>query len=110
LSLQVHPTKKYAKEKFGINYTQSESYYYLEAEPNAKAFLGLKNNVKLEEFINALEEAQKTGKFKDEDYVYSFPIKKHDHLLHFDGVVHSQASGSMVLEISQTPYIFTFKL
>ncbi len=110
LSLQVHPTDEYAKEKFNIDYSQNESYYYLEAEEDAIVYLGLNDKTTVEEFIGDLEESRITGNFDDEKHVNKYVVKKHDHILHPSGVVHSSGSGGMVLEISSTPYIFTFKL
>lgn len=111
LSLQVHPTLDYIKEKFGMKYTQDESYYMLDTDSEAHVFLGLKTNVDSNEMIQALEEANE-GKslFVAEQYVNKFPAKKHDHFLIPAGTPHCSGSGSMVLEISATPYIFTFKL
>lgn len=40
LSLQVHPLTEYIQDKFGMNYTQDESYYLLDAEPGAVVYLG----------------------------------------------------------------------
>lgn len=111
LSLQVHPTTQYIRETFGIYYTQDESYYLLDAEEGATVFLGLKTGVNPEEMIAALNESQETGKPFDADrYINRWPAKKHDHFLIPNGTVHCSGAGAMVLEISATPNIFTFKL
>lgn len=111
LSLQVHPTTQYIRDTFGIYYTQDESYYLLDAEPDAHVYLGLKTGVDGKAMIDALNEAQETGgEFDVERYVNKWPAKKHDHFLIPNGTVHCSGAGAMVLEISATPSIFTFKL
>ena len=111
LSLQVHPTTQYIRDTFGIYYTQDESYYLLDAEEGATVFLGLKTGVNPKEMIGALQESQNTGKpFEAEKYVNRWPAKKHDHFLIPNGTIHCSGAGAMVLEISATPSIFTFKL
>lgn len=111
LSLQVHPLKEYIREKFGMAYTQDESYYFLEAKEGAFVYLGLKEDVVPEKMIGALQDAQTNGSdFDAEAYVQKWPIKKHDHVLIPSGTVHCSGANSVVLEISATPYIFTFKL
>ncbi|MGN6420017.1 MAG: class I mannose-6-phosphate isomerase, partial [Pseudobacter sp.] len=111
LSLQVHPLREYIREKFGMAYTQDESYYFLEAREGAFVYLGLKDNVVPEKMIGALQDAQTNGSdFDAEAYVEKWPIKKHDHVLIPSGTVHCSGANSVVLEISATPYIFTFKL
>ena len=70
----------------------------------------VKEGIVPEEMINALTEAQHTGHFNAEKYVGNYPVKKHDHVLIPAGTVHCSGRNSMVLEISATPYIFTFKL
>lgn len=111
LSLQVHPLTEYIKSHFGMTYTQDESYYILDAQENGGVYLGLKENINPQDMIYDLKEAQK-GKqtFPADQYVNFFPAKKHDHFLIPAGTVHCSSSGCMVLEISATPYIFTFKL
>lgn len=111
LSLQVHPTAKYIKKHFGMEYTQDESYYMLDAKEGAFVYLGLKDQVRSEVMINELKEAQ-SGEvdFDAEKHVMKWEIKKHDHVLIPAGTVHCSGSDSVVLEISATPYIFTFKL
>lgn len=111
LSLQVHPTTYYIQEQFGMHYTQDESYYILDAGDDACVYLGLKDNISSKEMIRDLNRAQEEGVFFDaEKYVEKWPVKKHDHVLIPAGTVHCSGADSMVLEISATPYIFTFKL
>lgn len=111
LSLQVHPLKEYIREKFGMGYTQDESYYFLEAQKDSFVYLGLKEGVDREQMLTDLEDAQEQGKsFDAEKYVEKWPIRKHDHALIPAGTIHCSGANSVVLEISATPYIFTFKL
>lgn len=112
LSLQVHPLTEYIQDKFGMHYTQDESYYILDAKEDATVYLGVKDGIKLDDMIGDLEKAQEEGdyRFPDEKYVNCFPAKKHDHFLIPAGTVHCGGSNVVVLEISATPYIFTFKL
>ena len=111
LSLQVHPLTEYIQQTFGMHYTQDESYYILDVDGDTDVYLGLKEGIDRDAFINDLEVAQK-GKipFPADKYVNRFPAKKHDHFLIPAGTVHCSTTNSMVLEISATPYIFTFKL
>ena len=111
LSLQVHPLKEYIREKFGMAYTQDESYYILDAKENAFVFLGLKEEIVPEKMVHELETVQDNGgDFDAEKYVEKWPVKKHDHILIPAGTVHCSGADTVVLEISATPYIFTFKL
>lgn len=111
LSLQVHPLTEYIREKFGIHYTQDESYYMMDAKEGAVVYLGLKENVNRDAMIHGLEDAQEGGApFDAERYVQTWPVRKHDHFLIPAGTVHCSGKDSVVLEISATPYIFTFKL
>lgn len=111
LSLQVHPTTEYIQEKFGMHYTQDESYYILDAADDACVYLGFKDNISSKEMIQDLNRSQQEEFFFDaEKYVVKWPVKKHDHLLIPAGTIHCSGANSMVLEISATPYIFTFKL
>lgn len=111
LSLQVHPLTAYIQENFGMTYTQDESYYLMDVEPGAIVYLGLKEDIDPPEMLAALEKAQVGGKpFDAEKYVQVWPVQKHDHVLIPAGTIHCSGKNSMVLEISATPYIFTFKL
>jgi mannose-6-phosphate isomerase class I len=111
LSFQVHPLTEYIQEQFGMPYTQDESYYMLDAKEDGCVYLGLKENVDRARMISDLREAQ-WGKleFDADKYVNRFPARKHDHFLIPAGTPHCSGKNSMVLEISATPYIFTFKM
>jgi mannose-6-phosphate isomerase class I len=111
LSLQVHPLTEYIQSKFGMHYTQDESYYMLDSGDDGSVYLGTKEGVKPDELIEEFRKAQRgEGPFPDEKYINKFPAKKHDHFLIPAGTIHCSGKNAMILEISATPFIFTFKL
>jgi mannose-6-phosphate isomerase class I len=111
LSFQVHPLTAYIRQHFGMRYTQDESYYILEAGPDAAVYLGLKEGVEPTAMARELQAAQTGGAPFDADrYANRWPARRHDHFLIPAGTVHCSGKDAMVLEISATPYIFTFKL
>jgi mannose-6-phosphate isomerase class I len=112
LSLQVHPLRAYIRETFGMDYTQDESYYMLQAAEDCVVYLGLKENIDRDQMESDLRRAQRDPQapFETERYVNAWPSKKHDHFLIPAGTIHCSGRDGVVLEISATPYIFTFKL
>ncbi|MEA5116092.1 MAG: class I mannose-6-phosphate isomerase [Propionicimonas sp.] len=111
LSLQVHPLTGYIQDHFGMSYTQDESYYLLDAADDAVVYLGLRTGADAGQMMADLRAAQDGRvQFDADRYVNTFPARKHDHFLIPAGTVHCSGSNSMVLEISATPFIFTFKM
>lgn len=111
LSCQVHPRLDYIRDEFGEPFTQDETYYIVTRKPGARIFLGLHDDADVESFrADAIAARDRGIRFDITDHVNSYPSKPHDLFLIPSGAVHCSGADNLVLEISATPYIYTFKL
>ncbi|WP_037029324.1 type I phosphomannose isomerase catalytic subunit [Psychrilyobacter atlanticus] len=95
LSVQVHPSDDYALRVEG-EFGKSESWYILEASPDAKLIMGLKNGITPEKF------AQKTKNKDFENLFNIISVKKGDFINVTPGLIHASLEGSVVIcEVQQ---------
>ncbi len=111
LSVQCHPNNQYVKKEFGMPFTQDETYYILDCKGSPVVYLGFQEGINPEEFHQVLVESQEKAQEVDiEKYVQKHAAKKHDLFLIPNGTIHASGKDNLVLEISSSPYIFTFKM
>lgn len=111
LSCQVHPRVDYMRDHFGEPFTQDETYYIVSSEPGSQVYLGLRDDADITQFhADALAARDQGVPFDIATHVHSEVSKPHDLFLIPSGTVHCSGKNNLVLEISATPYIYTFKV
>src|SRR4030095_7610360 len=109
--LQVHPPDSYINANFREPFAQHEMYYILETRPGAKVYLGLQEATSRKAFLTDVARAQSQQiPFEITKHVNAWDAAQGDLFVIPAGTVHCSGANNLVLELSATPYIYTFKI
>ena len=103
LSIQVHPTDKYAKEYENGQRGKTEMWYVLDASKDAKLIYGLNKRCAKEEIKTAIKNATLMN------YLQQVPVKKDDLFFIRAGTIHALGAGVLVAEIQESSNL-TYRL
>lgn len=102
LSIQVHPDDEYSLKNQG-EYGKTEMWYIVEADEGAQIVYGLKSDITLGGFRDAVNCGITGG--KTEDTLNYVNVKKGDVYFIPSGLVHAIGSGILIAEIQQNSNI-----
>lgn len=94
LSVQVHPSNRYALKNEG-QYGKTEMWYVMDADPGAYLYYGFKTEISKEEFAKRIEEDTLL------EVLNAVPVQKGDVLFIESGTIHAIGAGILIAEIQQ---------
>ena len=112
MSIQVHSDDEYNRKNFGEFGRQDESYYIVDAGHGAKTYLGFRDDINPDDF---LEEAKKSEKEHTEieykKYINAVESRPGVQVMIPAGTIHASGQNQLILEIgSLTVGSYTYKL
>lgn len=96
LSFQVHPDDQYAAEHENGGLGKNEMWYVITAEPGAFLYLGLKQGVTKERFIQAIKDD------KVEECMSKLEVQAGDAVNIPAGTIHAICEGLVIIEVQQS--------
>lgn len=103
LSVQVHPTDEYARERENGQLGKTEMWYVLDAAKEAALTYGLRRSVEKEEIRAAIENGNL------ERYLQKVPVKKDEIFFIEAGTIHAIGAGALIAEIQENSNL-TYRL
>ena len=94
LSIQVHPSNKYAMEHEN-QYGKTEMWYVLDAEPDASLYMGFSKDLSAEEFSAAIADHSLVDKLN------KVSVKAGDVFYIPPGTIHAIGKGLLIAEVQQ---------
>ena len=95
LSVQVHPSEEQAKMLNENDHGKEEAWVVIDATPDAKIYLGFRENVDQDVFIRELKQGKDIT-----TYLNEIKVKKDDAFFIPSGTIHALGKGVRVLEVS----------
>ena len=110
LSVHCHPGPSYMREVFGLPVAQHETYYVMVRGDGSRIFLGLRDEAEITKFRRAAEVSLRDRTpLEIERFVQTVPARQHQLYLVPAGTPHGSGEGTVVLEISATPYLYSLR-
>jgi len=111
MSIQCHPGDAFCRSTFNEFGRQDEGYYVVATGIGAKTYLGFKNGVDVQNFIDMAKKSEREKITFDHDkYVNSIPSIPGRQFMIPGGTIHSSGRNQVVLEIgSMVMGSYTFK-
>jgi len=110
LSVHCHPGQTYMREIFGLPVAQHETYYVMVGGDESRIFLGLRDETDIAAFRRAAERSLRDREpLEIERFVETVPARQHQLYLVPAGTPHGSGVGTVVLEISATPYLYSLR-
>lgn len=103
LSVQVHPSDEYAREKENGQLGKTEMWFVLESSKDASLMYGFREKMNKRKILQSLKDNSL------EQYLNKVKIHKNDFFLIPSGTVHAIGKGSMVAEIQENSNL-TYRL
>lgn len=112
MSIQVHSGAEYNKKNFGEFGRQDESYYIVEAGHGAKTYLGFRDEIDPDEFLEKAKESEKKHTVIDyKKYINAVDSRPGVQVMIPAGTIHASGQNQLILEIgSLTVGSYTYKL
>ena len=98
LVIQCHPTVPFAKEYFGSSFGKTECWYFLDTQPDAHVYLGFKEGITREKWIELFENQDREGMLS---CLHKFPVKPGELWFVDGGIPHAIGAGCFMIELQE---------
>lgn len=112
MSIQVHPQGEFAREHYNEKGSQDEAYYVIATGHNAKTYVGFKNDVDVDEFLDLAEKSHNDGSYIDyKKYISAEDSIPGRQFMLPAGTIHASGQNQLILELgSLTIGSYTYKI